>query len=313
MPAIGFGVPRFDWREMQRWNISENRLPPGSTIYFRLPTAWEQYRLQILAICAALLFQAALILGLIYEHRRRNRAEVLARHSMSELNHMNRIATAGELSASIAHEVNQPLSGISSNASAAVRWINREKPDLAKAVASLEQIIAASHRASEIITSLRAMFKKDTNERSPVDINSLVLTVLAIVRIDLQRKGVELQTELEAELPAIAGNKVQLQQVLLNLVNNATEAMHSVQYRVLTVQSELSECDRVRVSIKDTGPGVDPSDLDRIFKPLFTTKVHGMGLGLSICHSIIESHGGRIWVEAGVDRGSIFRFELPVG
>jgi len=229
-----------------------------------------------------------------------------------ELAHMTRVTSLGALTASIAHEINQPLSGISSNASAALRWIRREKPDLGEAVASLEQIIADSHRASDIITSLRAMFKKDTNERSPVDINDLIPTVLTIVRHDLQRKGVELKTVLKAELPAIAGDKVQLQQVLLNLVVNATEAMHSVQHRVLTVQSELSKRDMVHVSIKDTGTGVDPSDLDRIFKPLFTTKVHGMGFGLSICHSIIESHGGRIWVSTGVGGGSIFQFELPV-
>jgi signal transduction histidine kinase len=268
--------------------------------------------MQILAISAALLFQTALILGLIYEHWRRNRAEVLARNSLSELNQMNRVATAGELTASIANEVNQPLCGISSNASAALRWIRLEKPDLGRAVASLEQIIVASHRASDIITSLSAVFKKDTSEQSRVDINNLILTVLAIVRGDLQRKGVELQTDLKPDLSAIAGNKVQLQQVLLNLVMNAAEAMQSVLPRVLTVQSELSKPDMVHVSIKDTGMGVDPSDMDRIFKPLFTTKVHGMGLGLSICHSIIESHGGRIWVSSVVGGGSIFQFELPV-
>jgi signal transduction histidine kinase len=142
--------------------------------------------------------------------------------------------------------------------------------------------------------------------------DNLIVTVLAIVRVDLQRKGVALQTDLKEKLPAIAGNKVQLQQVVVNLVMNAAEAMHSVQGRVLTVRSELSKPDMVHVSIKDTGTGVDPSNLDRIFKPLFTTKESGMGMGLSICHSIIESHGGRIWASPDINGGSIFQFELPV-
>ena len=129
-PPIQFATPKFDWREMQRWGISESRLPPGSEIWFRDPTAWEKYRLQILAIFAALLLQAALICWLIYEHRRRHLAEVLARNSMSELTHMNRVATAGELSASIAHEVNQPLTGIVTRASAARRWLAAERPDI---------------------------------------------------------------------------------------------------------------------------------------------------------------------------------------
>jgi signal transduction histidine kinase len=142
--------------------------------------------------------------------------------------------------------------------------------------------------------------------------DNLIVTVLAIVRVDLQRKGVALQTDLKEKLPAIAGNKVQLQQVVVNLVMNAAEAMHSVQGRVLTVRSELSKPDMVHVSIKDTGTGVDPSNLDRIFKPLFTTKESGMGMGLSICHSIIESHGGRIWASPDINGGLIFQFELPV-
>jgi signal transduction histidine kinase len=306
-----FTRPVFDWRQMRRWGISESSLPVGSEIRFRDVTVWQQYPMQILAISAALLLQAALISWLIYEHRRRNRAEVHARNAMSELNQMNRIASAGELSASIAHEVNQPLTGISSNAYAALQWIHAEKPDLGRAVASLEQIVVASHHTSNIITSICAMFKKDTNERGPVDINNVIVTVLAVVRLDLQRKGVRLQTDLKGELPAIAGNKVQLQQVVVNLVMNAAEAMHSVQHRVLTVQSELSKPDMVHVSIKDTGTGVDPSNLDRIFKPLFTTKERGMGMGLSICLSIIEGHGGRIWASPGINGGSIFQFELP--
>ena len=171
--------------------------------------------------------------------------------------------------------------------------------------------MAASHRASDIVTSVRAMFKKDTNEKLPVDINGLILTVLAIVRIDLQKNGVELQTQLDERVLIVEGDKVQLQQVVLNLVMNAIEAMQPVRPRVLKVKSEQSKPGLVHVSIEDTGTGIDPSNLDRIFSALFTTKERGMGMGLSICHSIIENHNGRIWVSPGVIRGSIFQFELP--
>jgi signal transduction histidine kinase len=311
-PPIGFAAPKFDWREMQRWGISESNLPPGSEIHFRELTAWERYRAQILLICAALLAQAALIGWLIYEHRRRHQAEILARNSMSELTHMNRLATAGELSASIAHEVNQPLTGITTRANAALHWLASETPNIDRARAALSQIVTAGHRASDIITSIRAMFKKDTNERVPIDVNQLITSVLAIVRVDLLRNRVEVYTELDEPAPTVVGDKVQLQQVILNLVMNASEAMHSVRPRVLKVKSEQRKPNIVHVSIEDNGTGVDPANLDRIFKPLFTTKERGMGVGLSICHSIIQNHDGRIWVSPAAGRGSIFQFELPV-
>ena len=175
IPPIGFATPKFDWRQMQRWGISESSLPPGSEIHFREPTVWERYREQILVILAVLLIQAALIGWLIYEHRRRHLAEVQSRNAMAELTYMNRMAAAGELSASIAHEINQPLTGIATRASAALRWLARETPNLEKARAALEQIVAAGHRAADIVTSVRAMFKKDTSERLPVDVNRLIL------------------------------------------------------------------------------------------------------------------------------------------
>jgi hypothetical protein len=155
------------------------------------------------------------------------------------------------------------------------------------------------------------MFRKDTSERLPVDINGIILTVLAIVRIDLQKNDVELQTQLDERVSVVEGDKVQLQQVVLNLVMNAIEAMQSVRPRVLKVKSEQSKPEIVHVSFEDIGTGIDPSNLNRVFSPLFTTKERGMGMGLSICHSIIENHNGRIWVSPGVTRGSIFQFELP--
>jgi signal transduction histidine kinase len=310
-PDLGATTPRFDWRELRRWKISEDLLLPGSIVEFRQPTVWQAYRWQILLLSAAILVQAAMILVLLYEHRRRRVAEVTARTSMSELMQMNRIATAGELSASIAHEVNQPLTGISARASAAVRWLAKDPPDIEKVRNMLREIVNASDRAADVVTSVRSMFKKDSKERSAVDINKLTRTVLEIVRVELQKNGVELQTALGEDVPTVECDPVQLQQVILNLVMNAIEAMQAVQPRLLRIESKLIAPHAVRVLVQDTGKGVDPLHLDRIFRPLVTTKERGMGMGLSICHSIIQSHGGRIWVEAAAPRGAIFQFELP--
>jgi C4-dicarboxylate-specific signal transduction histidine kinase len=228
---------------------------------------------------------------------------------MTELTFMNR--KAGELSASIAHEVNQPLTGIATSASAALRWLRPETLNLEKAVASLQHIVAASHRAADVITGIRAMFRNDASASRPIDINKLVLTVLAILRIELQKSAVDVQIQLDEMNPVVEGDHVQLQQVVMNLVMNAIEAMKPVQSRVLKVETEQKP-GLVQISIVDTGPGIDPSHQDRIFSPLFTTKERGMGMGLAICHSIIENHNGRIWASPGVNGGSIFQFELPM-
>ena len=306
---VEFSPPRFDWGQMQRWGISEKNLPPGSEILFRDPTVWEQYRAHILAVTAAILIQAALIFWLLYEHWRRQRAEILARNTTSELSHVNRLATAGQLSASIAHEVNQPLAGIVANAQAALRWL--EKANVEEVREGLKRIVSDGHRASDIITNLRAMFKSDVQEKTLVDINKLVLSVLALVRIDLQKHEIKLQTQLDDRIPQILGNQVQLQQVISNLVLNAIESMGSSQTRALRIKTELSQSNTVHVSIEDTGTGIKSSDVAQLFKPMFTTKARGMGMGLSICQSIIENHDGRIWVSPGATGGSIFQFELP--
>jgi signal transduction histidine kinase len=306
---VEFSAPRFDWGQIQRWGISEKNLPPGGKILFRDPTVWEQYRAHILAVTAAILTQAALIFWLLYEHWRRQRAEILARNTMSELSHVNRMATAGQLSASIAHEVNQPLAGIVANAQAALRWL--EKANVEEVREGLKRIVSDGHRASDIITNLRAMFKSDVQEKALVDINKLVLSVLALVRIDLQKHEIKLQTQLDDQIPQVLGNQVQLQQVISNLVVNAIESMGSLQTRALRIKTELSQSNTVQVSIEDTGTGIKSSDVAKLFKPMFTTKARGMGMGLSICQSIIENHDGRIWVSPGATGGSIFQFELP--
>ena len=237
VPPTRFATPKFDWREMQRWGISEKNLPPGSKILFRPPTAWDQYKPHILAITTAILVQALLIAWLLHERQYRRRAERTARETFSELTQMNRMATAGELSAAIAHEVKQPITGIVTMANAALRWLSRENPDIGRAREAMNKVVAAGHHASDVITNVRGLFAKDTQEKVPSDINKLVKTVLGLVYMDLRKHSIETNVNLSEQLPTIFGNEVQLQQVILNLVMNAIELMHSTEPRVLSIKS----------------------------------------------------------------------------
>ena len=311
---IDLNRPIFDWRELRRWNIREDSLPPASEIRFRELTAWDQYRWQIVLIAAVLLIQMTLIIGLFYEHRRRQNAESSARDAMGRLAHMNRVATAGELSASIAHEVNQPLAAIVAYASIGLRLLTRPTPDLDEARAALENVVSSGLRASEVVGSVRAMFKKDSEEKKPLDLNDLIQDVLGFVRGELQAQGIIVQTGLSRPLPLVLGNGGQLQQVILNLVRNAAEAMGSVsdRARVLRVKSAIHDPDGVLVSIVNSGAGIDPKAIERIFKSFYTTKSQGMGMGLSICRSIIEAHHGRLWASSGVEYGAVMNVLLPV-
>ena len=287
------------------------------------PTENDRMLLTVAANHAATAFHSS---NLIHERRRAEEEVRKARdglemkvmertaelqRTMAELAHMNRLATAGVLLASIAHEINQPLTGIVMQAGAARQWLALREPRVEKARDALDQIERDGIRAGEIITTLRGMLKKETQARNPIDINELIFTVLVIVRHELLKHGVELRTELDESLPALEGDRVQLQQVVLNLVMNAIEAMQTGAPRILSIRSCVSEPDFVHVAVEDTGTGIDPSNHDHVFDPMFTTKERGMGLGLSICHSIIESHNGRIWVTQGIDKGAIFQFELP--
>jgi signal transduction histidine kinase len=312
MPPVGFGTPKYDWRELERWGISERLLPPGSEIYFRTPTAWDQYREQILAAGAAIVIQAALIAGLLIERRRRRRSDAVAHETRAELAHAQRFAVAGELSASIAHEVNQPLAGIVASANAAQRWLAAPVPDLEKARAALTQIVGAGHRASDVVRGIRAIFKSDTAERHSVDMNDLMLAVLALAEGDLKKHQIRVEIRLDEYLPAVEGDRAQLQQVLLNLISNAVDSMASVQSgpRTLRISSEVNKAGEVLMSVEDTGTGISPEDVDRIFKPLYTTKSRGMGMGLSICRTIVESHHGRIWATSE-GSGALIQVALP--
>ena len=310
---VQFASPMFDWREMQRWGIGENRLPPGSQIYFRDPTLWSQYRWLLILIASVILTEAALIIGLLYEHRRRRVAEVQSFQRMSELAHLNRLATAGELSASIAHEVKQPLAAMVAQSGAAMRWLGQKTPNLTEARAALGKIQVAGDRASQVVENLRSMFRKESSERRPLDVNSLIENVLGLTRREAQKHGVEVQVSLfEGPMPEISGDQAQLEQVFLNLIMNAIEAMGSSTsgVRTLEIKSAASDTGDVLVTVADSGPGVPVEKFDKIFDAFFTTKPEGMGMGLSICRSIVDAHGGRLWASRG-DRGLTFYVWLP--
>jgi C4-dicarboxylate-specific signal transduction histidine kinase len=220
--------------------------------------------------------------------------------------------TMDVLSASIAHEMNQPLASVATNADAALRWLTRATPDLEEVKAGLEQIRNSAHRASEIITSIRAMIKKERRNRSSVDLNDLIQEVVGLLSSELHNQRTSVELQLDDRLPKPEGDRIQLQQVLINLITNAIEAMTANQRpRVLRIRTTVSEPNGALIAIEDTGTGMDPKNVDRIFNPLFTTKSNGMGMGLSICRSIVEGHHGRIWASAGAAGGTVFQLVLP--
>lgn len=315
VPVVQFASPMFDWRQMQRWGISESRLPLGSKIYFRDPTLWEQYQWQIVLIASVILVQAALIVGLLYEHRRRQIAEAYSLQRVNELAQMNRFATAGELSASIAHEVRQPLTTISAAGEAGLAWLKRRVPNLKQARKELESVIKASHRADDVLNSVRAMFKHEPTARTKVNLNELIQQVISVAAGSIRSNGVRLETDLTAgKLPLVMADPVQLQQVILNLVMNAIESMrHSGdEMRVLRLRTEPSLAGTIAVRVVDSGPPVEPEVVKKMFQPFFTTKSGGMGMGLSICKTIVEAHGGRLTAAANKPRGMEFRITLPL-
>jgi signal transduction histidine kinase len=252
--------------------------------------------------------------GTVMDITERRRAEEALRDTQAELARVARLTTMGELVASIAHEINQPLAAIATGGSACLRWLNRDKPDLDAARDAVALIVRDTHRAGDVIQALRALTKKSGPQLTKLDINGTIEEVLALTRSDLQRHGVVLRTDLSAEVRPVLGDRVQLQQVLLNLITNGVDAMSAVTGRpkVLVISSEPVEPDEVLVAVADSGTGLDPAMAERIFEPFFTTKPNGMGMGLSICRSIIDAHGGRLWVLPRVPSGAVFRFTVPI-
>jgi PAS domain S-box-containing protein len=429
-------VMTLDWRELQRWGISERNLPPGSVVKFREPSFWELYRWYIIGLVAAIVVEALLIAGLLISRSRRrlaeeeneklaaivessddaiwsknlegtitswNRgAEILYGYTASEivgqpvttlapadqqeeiagimekirrgesvdhletvrvtkdgrridvsvtvspikdahgrfvgaatiarditaskkaqaeaieqraeLAHLSRVTMLGELSGSLAHELNQPLTAILSNAQAAQRFLAHDDVDRDELREILSDIVDQDKRAGEVIHRLRLLLKKGEVEVQPVDVNNAVREVLKLIRGDLVNQSVSALTKLEPGLPTVSGDRVQLQQVLLNLVMNACDAMNgnAPADRQIVVSTELSDDPVICFSVSDRGHGLAAGELEKVFEPFFTSKAHGLGLGLAVCRSIITAHGGKLWAVNNPEKGATFHFTLPV-
>jgi signal transduction histidine kinase len=231
----------------------------------------------------------------------------------SELTHVTRVMTLGELTASIAHEVNQPLAAIVTNGNATLRWLGGATPNLSEARQAVERIIKDSYRASAVISRIRALVKKTPPRNDLVDLNEVIVEVFALAQNEARRNRVFLKQQLRPDLPHVRGDRVQLQQVILNLIINGLEAIAKSQNgtRELVVKSDADEADNVRVAVSDSGEGLDTANLERVFDAFFTTKPDGMGMGLAISRTIIESHGGRLWATSNSPHGAVFQFTLP--
>jgi C4-dicarboxylate-specific signal transduction histidine kinase len=240
---------------------------------------------------------------------RRSVAEAL-RTARANLSRMTRLTMMGELAASIAHEVNQPLAAMVTNANACLRWLNRESPDLAEAQEAIRRIIRDGNRGSDVIARIRALLQKGRPSSTLPNLNEVIEEIIALTQVELQ--GVMLQLDLDGALPAVTADRVQLQQVMLNLVTNAADAMKSSRERTLRIQTQLAPNCMALVVIEDSGAGLNPGQMDQIFQAFYTTKPEGLGLGLSISRSIIEAHGGRLWAETGAGGGAMFKFTLPL-
>ena len=312
-PVTRDAKPLFNWNQMQRWNVSESSLPEGSQVRLREPTIFEQYRWQSMAVFAALFIQAGLIVFLLHERHLRRDAEAESRNRMSELAHVNRQATTGELSSSIAHELNQPLGSILANAETAEMILKSERPDLEEIREILADIKRDDQRAGEVIRRLRGYLTRTPFETKDIDLNQIMGETFKFLSVQASAHNIALYLQTAPGELRIKGDPVQLQQVILNLVVNSMDAMATIPYgRTVIGRTELNGGSTVEISISDSGPGIPADKLAQVFDPFYTTKDKGMGIGLSIARTIILAHKGRIWAENQSGGGAAFHFTLPL-
>jgi NO-binding membrane sensor protein with MHYT domain len=265
-----------------------------------------------LALAVAGITFVILAVASIVSLSERKRAEEALRSARAELAHINRVTTMGELTASLAHEVTQPIAAAATNAEACLRWLTGDHPNLEEARASALSIVKDAKRAAEIISRIRQLFQKSPPQRESVDVNEIIREMIVLLRGEVTRHSISVRAELAADLPQIMGDRVQLQQVMMNLITNSIDAMKDVDGpRELAIKSQRAEHEQVMVCVSDTGAGLPPQQADQIFSAFFTTKPHGTGMGLSISRSIVESHSGRLWAADNPSRGASFHIILP--
>lgn len=301
-----------DARALSRFEISGDLLPDGCTALFGEPSVWQRYRWQIVTGLAIIASQSLLIVALILQRRRRRRAELDSQAARTELAHAARLTSMGELTASIAHEVKQPLSAILAHAETAEILLESDAPPIAEIQRIVTEIRRDDLRASDVITRLRELLGKHDMDERPLDLNGTIRDTLQLLEVETARRRVTLESELEPGLPSVVGDRVHLQQVVLNLVLNAMDAVCSVAVGTRRVVIRTtSAAEWLEVSVADNGPGIAPAIASRLFDSFATTKHGGLGLGLSIARTIVEAHGGHITAAAGVDGGAVFRVVLP--
>ncbi len=316
IPSIKFSTPKFDWRELQRWGISEKRLPPGSEVLFREPTAWERYRWQITSILLALLVQSAMITWLLVERFGRRRAETRTRKLSLDVIHLNRAAEAGALSASFAHDLGQPTLSIALNAQRAENLLCEDRPELGKIKEALVDISRANDHAAAIITQFRKLLKRrsDSEIQQETDLNAVIADALSILSTEANHRQVVLLAEGHKGPLLVRADPVHLLQLVLNLATNAMDAMADIppDKRRVAIRTALLGHSTVGVAVIDSGPGIPDEKVSDIFETFYTTKEHGTGLGLSIARTIVESYGGKIWAENCAEGGAAFHFTIPL-
>jgi signal transduction histidine kinase len=306
---------QIDERAFKRWNLSKSNLPPDADIRFREFDVWEQYRWQIIAVLAVLLGQAGIITWLQLERSRRRQAQEQLRQRLLEVTHLNRTALAGALSASVAHELNQPLGAIQSYADAASLYLKADPPNIDRVEEILDNIRRDDQRAADIISHFRGLLKKrDDSELLEFDLNEAIRRALSIVEPEATKRGVRLTTIQSASSLPVRGDPIHVEQVILNLAINGMDAMQSCgpgEGRI-SIESTLADGESVEVSIADSGIGIPSDKILAIFDAFYTTKRQGTGLGLSIARTIVETYGGKIWAENRMGGGAVFRFTLPL-
>ena len=315
--AASARVDMFDARELRRWKLDEARLPPHSIVRFQEPSAWTQYRWYILAALVVLLAQCALIGGLLVARARQRRAETEARRQRDDLAHVLRVTTLGELTSSLAHDINQPLSAILLNAQAALQYLESGRAAAAKEVqreveAALADIVASADHASHVVSRVRALFRKEQVKPVAVDVRSLIEDVVRLLHAAMLTERIEVRLAFGA-VPPVFGDAVQLEQVVLNVVTNACDAVRAggrSAPRTVTIRTREGRRGYVVIEVSDTGIGIEDGGLEQIFAHFVSTKPNGLGMGLAISRSIVDAHGGLIWATRNEGRGLTIHIEL---